>query len=108
VIPRDDITAWRAQVPWVQDFQVEQDLVISRALAEIFSNPFLRSSLVFRGGAALYKLYIKLPPRYSEDIDLVWVGATPIGPVIDALRATLDPWLGRPEWKQSEGRVTMN
>ena len=32
MIPRDFITEWRGQAPWVQDFQVEQDLVISRAL----------------------------------------------------------------------------
>ena len=25
---------------------------------------------------------------------------------MDALRATLDPWLGKPKWKQGEGRVT--
>jgi hypothetical protein len=37
VILRDFITEWRAEAPWVQDFQVEQDLVISRALVEIFS-----------------------------------------------------------------------
>jgi hypothetical protein len=36
--PRDYITAWRAEAPWVQDFQVEQNLVISRALVEIFSH----------------------------------------------------------------------
>jgi hypothetical protein len=36
MIPRDYITAWRAKVPWVEDSQVEQDLIISRALVEIF------------------------------------------------------------------------
>ena len=36
MIPRDYISEWRAVVPWVQDFQVEQDLVISRAVVEIF------------------------------------------------------------------------
>ena len=69
MIPRDYITAWRAQAPWIPDFQVEQDLVISRALVLIFSHPLLRKSLAFRGGTALYKLYIKPPARYSEDID---------------------------------------
>ena len=29
-----------------------------------------------------------------------------IGSILDALRGTLDPWLGKPNWKQSEGRVT--
>jgi hypothetical protein len=56
VIPRDYITEWRAEAPWIQDFQVEQDLVISRALVEIFSHPVLHEALAFRGGTALYKL----------------------------------------------------
>ena len=106
MIPRDYITAWRAQAPWIQDFQVEQDLVISRALVQIFSQPLLRESLAFRGGTALYKLYIKPPARYSEDIDLVQINAEPAGPMMDALRETLDFWLGPPRWKQTAARVT--
>jgi predicted nucleotidyltransferase component of viral defense system len=106
VIPRDYITEWRAQAPWVQDFQVEQDLVISRALLEIFRHPLLAKSLAFRGGTAIYKLHVKPPARYSEDIDLVQVNAEPAGPVMNTLREVLDPWLGKPQWKQSEGRVT--
>ena len=106
MIPRDYITEWRAQAPWVQDFQVEQDLVISRALLEIFTHPLLRESLAFRGGTAIYKLHVKPPARYSEDIDLVQIHAEPAGPLMNALREVLDPWLGKPQWKQSEGRVT--
>lgn len=30
MISLDYVTEWRARAPWVQDFQVEQDLVISR------------------------------------------------------------------------------
>ncbi len=108
MIPRDYITEWRARAPWVEDFQVEQDLVISRALAEIFSHPHLRESLAFRGGTALYKLHIDPPARYSEDIDLVQIRSEPIGPTLDALRAVLDPWLGKPRWKQNEGWVTLS
>ena len=108
MIPRDYITEWRAQAPWVQDFQVEQDLVISRALVEIFSHPELALSLAFRGGTALYKLHLRPPARYSEDIDLVQVKAEPIGATLDALRGLLDPWLGEPQRKQGEGRVTLN
>jgi len=107
MIPHDYITAWRAQAPWVQDFQVEQDLVISRALVEIFSHPHLRSSLAFRGGTALYKLHIRPPARYSEDIDLVQVRGEPIGATLGALHSVLDTWLGKPQWKQNEGRVTL-
>lgn len=106
MIPRDYITAWRAQAPWVQDFQVEQDLIISRALVAIFSHPLLAKGLAFRGGTALYKLYLKPAARYSEDIDLVQVNAEPAGPMMGALREVLDPWLGKPQWKQAEGRVT--
>jgi len=106
VIPRDYITEWRAQAPWVQDYQVEQDLVICRALVEIFSHPVLQKSLAFRGGTALYKLHLKPAARYSEDIDLVQINAEPAGPTMDALREALDPWLGKPTYKQSEGRVT--
>jgi predicted nucleotidyltransferase component of viral defense system len=106
MIPRDYITAWRAEAPWVQDIQVEQDLVICRALVELFANPVLAKALAFRGGTALYKLYIKPAARYSEDIDLVQMTAEPAGPVMEAVRLVLDPWLGAPRWKQTEGRVT--
>lgn len=106
MIPRDYISGWRAEAPWVQDFQVEQDLVICRALVDIFSHPLLRDALAFRGGTALYKLHLKPAARYSEDIDLVQTRAEPAGPMMAALREVLDPWLGKPQWKQTEGRVT--
>jgi predicted nucleotidyltransferase component of viral defense system len=105
VIPRDFITTWRKTAPWVQDALVEQDLVISRALVDIYSRPQLASALAFRGGTALYKLYMP-PARYSEDIDLVQTNAGAIGPVIDELRSAL-AWLGEPGRKQNEGRVTL-
>lgn len=105
MIPRDFITEWRAHAPWVLDSQVEQDLIISRALIEIFSHPLLAGSLAFRGGTALYKLHLPAA-RYSEDIDLVQINAEPAGPIMDALREVLNPWLGEPRWRQNEGRVT--
>ena len=106
MIPRDYISEWRTEAPWVQDFQVEQDLVISRALVEIFSNKVLHDSLAFRGGTALYKLHLRPAARYSEDIDLVQTKAEKAGPMMEELRAVLDQWLGKPQWKQTEGRVT--
>ena len=106
MIPRDYITQWRERAPWSEDFQVEQDLVISRALVAIFSDPVLAGALAFRGGTALYKLYLTPPARYSEDIDLVQVGPGPAGPLMYGLRTALDPWLGDARWKQSQGRVT--
>ena len=49
MIPALNIVAWGQTVPWVDQRQVEQDLIISRALVEIFSNPFLSKELRFRG-----------------------------------------------------------
>ena len=106
MIPRDYITEWRQSAPWVDDAQIEQDLVISRALVELFSNPTIAKALAFRGGTALYKLHVTPALRYSEDIDLVQVRAESAGPLMDALHGVLDPWLGAPRWKQTEGRVT--
>ena len=84
---------------------VEQDLVICRALVEIFSHPVLREKLAFRGGTAMFKLHMPAA-RYSEDIDLVQVEAGGIGPLMAGIREVLTPWLGEPKWKQSQGRVT--
>lgn len=105
MIPRDYITEWRSEAPWVDDAQVEQDLIICRALVEIFSNPTLHDALAFRGGTALFKLHLPAA-RYSEDIDLVQVAAEPAGPVMDALHEVLDPWLGTPSRRQKNARVT--
>jgi predicted nucleotidyltransferase component of viral defense system len=107
MIPRAHITAWRRTAPWSSDAQVEQDLVISRALVEIYSDSALPSLLAFRGGTALHKLYLSPASRYSEDIDLVQIEAGAIGSVITALRSRLDHWLGEPRRKQSEGRMTL-
>ena len=107
MIPRDYITEWRAEAPWTDDAMVEQDLVISRALVEIYGEPELRSRLAFRGGTAIYKLYLRPAPRYSEDIDLVQMRAEPIGETLDGLRAVLDGWLGEPKRSYNEGRVLL-
>jgi predicted nucleotidyltransferase component of viral defense system len=106
MIPLDYITAWRAHAPWPQLSQVEQDLIICRALVELYSHPLLADNLAFRGGTALFKLHLS-PARYSEDIDLVQMQPGPIGPVMDAVQEKLNPWLGIPKRKQSEGRVTL-
>lgn len=107
MIPRDFITEWRDRAPWALDRQVEQDLVISRALVELFSRVPVAEALAFRGGTALYKLHLTPAARYSEDIDLVQVAPAGIGAVLDAVHDALDPWLGTPRWKQTGGRVTM-
>lgn len=57
MIPVMNIIAWGKTVPWAEQRQVEQDLIISRALVALFSDPFLRDRLRFRGGTALNKLH---------------------------------------------------
>ncbi len=107
MISLNSIIEWRQHAPWINDQQVEQDLVISRALVALYQQPHIVESLAFRGGTALNKLFIHPPSRYSEDIDLVQIKAGPIGPTIEAIRTALDHWLGFPKWKQKQGRVTL-
>ena len=89
MIPKPYIAKWQDHAPWKQFYQVEQDLVISRALVEIFSDVFLRENLAFRGGTALHKLYINPAARYSEDIDLVQIKAGPIKPIMERLKKVI-------------------
>ncbi len=106
MIPRAHISKWRTHAPWQLNEQVEQDLVISRALVEIFSDDILKKNLAFRGGTALHKLFLKTPLRYSEDIDLVQIKSEPIGKSIDRLREKLS-YLGKPRINQKEFNNTI-
>lgn len=107
MIPRAHVTAWRASAPWPADAQVEQDLVLSRALVALYSLPEVATTLAFRGGTALHKLVLPRPGRYSEDIDLAQIAPGPIGPILDAVREALDPWLGAPGRKQTADGATL-
>ena len=89
MIPQRYIEQWRAFAPWTLDAQVEQDLVIARAIVEIYSDDLLKKSLAFRGGTALHKLYLKPQIRYSEDIDLVQINSEPINPILKKIRERL-------------------
>ena len=99
MIPEIFIEHWRKTVKWQTLEQIEQDLIISRALVDLYNEPHIKEDLVFRGGTALNKLFIKPPARYSEDIDFVQRNSDPIGQTIDAIRELFKPWLGDPKWK---------
>ena len=101
MIPTQNIVAWGNVVPWADQRQVEQDLIIGRVLVEIFSDDMLHAAVRVRGGTVLNKLHFPKPMRYSEDIDLVRTSGGPIGPILDRLRAVLEPWLGRARFDQS-------
>ncbi|MGM9777466.1 MAG: nucleotidyl transferase AbiEii/AbiGii toxin family protein [Prevotella sp.] len=92
MIPELYINEWHEVVPWSNPLMVEQDLIISRALVSIFSDPFLKENLAFRGGTALHKLFLHPQPRYSEDIDLVQIHPGPIKPIMFRLGEVLE-WL---------------
>lgn len=94
MIPRANITAWRNHAPWPTNAQVEQDLLLSRALVAMYQNPLVARNAFFRGGTALHKLFFHPAGRYSEDIDLVQYRAGPIGELVEGIRESLDPWLG--------------
>ena len=107
MIPKADIVGWRRFAPWISDAQVEQDLIMSRALVAIFQDKLIAKETAFRGGTALHKLYLNPARRYSEDIDLVQITSGPIGPFSDALQGVLNPFLGEPRRKQAEGGFTL-
>ncbi|MBI5362371.1 MAG: nucleotidyl transferase AbiEii/AbiGii toxin family protein [Planctomycetes bacterium] len=107
MIPKAYVTHWRKHAPWPEDAQVEQDLVLSRALVELFQDSVVSEALAFRGGTALHKLGFDAPARYSEDLDFVQVSPGGIGRVFDAIRDRLGPWLGNARWKQGEGLATL-
>ena len=85
MIPKPYIAKWQEYTSWKTFAQIEQDLVISRALIAIFSDDFLQENLAFRGGTALHKLFLNPAPRYSEDIDLVQIKEGAIGDILDRI-----------------------
>lgn len=109
MIPKAYIDAWRSVAPWNESSQVEQDLVISRAVVELFSNDFLKEHLAFRGGTALHKLFLYPQARYSEDIDLVQINPGPVKPMLEAIRDQLLFLGGKEERKvkQNEHNCTV-
>lgn len=107
MIPKPNIAKWQEHAPWRDFAQVEQDLIISRALIAIFSDDFLKENLAFRGGTALHKLYLNPAPRYSEDIDLVQVKEGAIGDILDKIDAVIDFFDERRKVKQKANNNTI-
>lgn len=59
MIPQSFIDAWRESAPWSSDLQVEQDLVVSRAVAELFADDDLHANTCQK------KLFIVSPNTWS-------------------------------------------
>jgi predicted nucleotidyltransferase component of viral defense system len=102
MIPMQNIVAWSKVAPWAELRQVEQDLIIARALVLLFNDSLLSKELCFRGGTALNKLHFPKPLRYSEDIDLTRTMNTASKPIWDRVHDLLNLWLGQPEYFRSQ------
>ncbi len=107
MIPPLQLAHWRTKAPWGPDYQIEQDLVLTKAIIQLYSDPALTEAFAFRGGTAMQKIFFNPPTRYSEDIDLVQVRAEPIGTAIDKIRSLIDPWLGKPSRDLKPSRATL-
>ena len=95
-ITRQDILTHQAVVPWSAQYQVEQDLLLCRAMVALFDDEFLSSQIAMRGGTLLHKVHLAPASRYSEDIDLV-VGNRPEEHIRRAIRRVLAEVLGPPK-----------
>lgn len=73
MIPADFIVEWRGQTRWATDEQVEQDLVLSRALVAIFEDSDLSDMVALRGGTALHKLVCSNDRAQSADRRAEWL-----------------------------------
>ncbi len=91
-----DILAHQQQVPWPNLRQVEQDLLLCRAMTALFDDAFLKTQVAMRGGTLLHKVHLAPASRYSEDIDLVVIGDRPDEHVRKAINRVLLGVLGRP------------
>lgn len=107
MISQSAIIAWQNVMPWAGTDQIEHDLILTRAISELYNNDIIARNLIFRGGTALHKLFLEKAGRFSEDLDFVQVAPGPIGDTVKAIRDCLDHWLGCPSWKQNHGRFTL-
>ncbi len=108
MISNSHLIEWQRTVaPWSSSEQVEHDIVLSRAICELYQNPVISEKMAFRGGTALYKLFLNDKARFSEDLDFVQIDSSPIGDLVQAIHDSLDSWLGKPRWKQNQGRFTL-
>jgi predicted nucleotidyltransferase component of viral defense system len=105
-LTRRDVLAHQAHVPWPSQRQVEQDLLLCRAMAAIFNDRFLHSQVAMRGGTLLHKVHLAPPSRYSEDIDLVVFGGRSEQHIRRALRRVLSDVLGAPK-TSAWGAITL-
>jgi len=108
MLTRQDILAHQATAPWPVIRQIEQDLLLCRAMVAVFNDPFLKSQIAMRGGTLLHKAHLAPAARYSEDMDLVVVGERPEEHIRAALKRVLGAVLGKHKrWGWEELTLTV-
>lgn len=89
MVPQAALNAWSQHAPWQDQLDIEQDLILSRAIVEIANHSLLGGELAFRGGTSLHKLHASRPWRYSNDLDYVRTTRGPLKDIMTALRETM-------------------
>ena len=67
-ITRRDVIAHQLVVPWPSQIQVEQDLLLCRAMVALFDDSFLQSQIAMRGGTLLHEVHLAPASRLSPDV----------------------------------------
>jgi predicted nucleotidyltransferase component of viral defense system len=108
LLPKAYIDQWKLNSPWRQDEFIEQDLILSRLLIELYSSKIITENLAFRGGTALNKLFLKIPYRYSEDLDFVQIKTGDIGVILSELRKIIKRIIPSiPKYRKSKSNNTL-
>jgi len=108
LLPKAYIDQWKIYSAWQQNEFVEQDLILSRLLIELYSSKIIADNLAFRGGTALHKLFLKIPYRYSEDLDFVQIKAGDIGAILTEVRKIIRRIIpASPKYKRSTNNNTL-
>ena len=81
MIQQSFIQEWRASAPWQTPAQVEQDLIICRAVVEIYSEPLLAGALAGSGDGrgAAWESGVKPPQSKERGVPLGSTAARPRG-----------------------------
>jgi len=64
MIEAQKLATWQPNANWSQQWMVEQDYIISRAVKLIFSDKFLSGQVAMRGGTILHKGHLAPASRY--------------------------------------------
>lgn len=83
----------------VRDTQIEKDYIISWVMYGIANNPFLKETLIFKGGTVLKKVYFP-DYRFSEDLDFTFKGKDFD---IDDIKSAFNELI---EWLYEESRIS--